>query len=246
MRSLHVLLPMGGLGSRFADAGYELPKPLVPVDGVPMFRKALSSLDGWEVPAVTTAVLRAEHEEEFGLATRIRDELPGARVVVIEELTRGAVETCLAAEPLMTGDRGLLVLDCDLWFRSEAYGALVRDVLGGERELAAGLLTFRSDLARYSYAELAGGRVVRTAEKVVISEHALAGAWFFGTEGTFLRAARALLERNLSAEMPEFYLSLLYNLILAEGGAVEAAEVEDYASFGTPEELERYRARENP
>ncbi len=33
---LNIVLPMAGRGSRFANAGYTLPKPLIPVHGVPM------------------------------------------------------------------------------------------------------------------------------------------------------------------------------------------------------------------
>ena len=35
---LNIVLPMAGRGSRFANAGYTLPKPLIPVHGVPMIK----------------------------------------------------------------------------------------------------------------------------------------------------------------------------------------------------------------
>jgi CTP:phosphocholine cytidylyltransferase-like protein len=34
------MVPMAGLGSRFADAGYAQPKPLIPVSGAPMVVQA--------------------------------------------------------------------------------------------------------------------------------------------------------------------------------------------------------------
>jgi dTDP-glucose pyrophosphorylase len=233
---------MAGLGSRFSEAGYATPKPLIPVDGQPMFLKALSSLDGWGLDVRLTVVLRRQHETEFGLATLIQQARPGVQVVIIEEMTRGAVETCLRAEGLMTGERGLLVMDCDLWFQSHPYRELVRGALEGREPLVGGLLTFPADSPRYSYALCEGERVVRTAEKQVISPWAITGAYFFATERHFLRVAHALMERNLSSEMREYYLSLLYNLLLAEGGEVRAARVERFASFGTPEELRAYEA----
>lgn len=242
-RPLHVLLPMAGLGSRFAQAGYTTPKPLIPVDGMAMFLKALSSLDGWEVETKVTTVLRREHEDAFGLGTLIQRALPRGRVVIIEHMTQGAVETCLKAEHLMTGERGLLVMDCDLWFRSEPYQRLVKASLEGRDDLSGGLLTFPSREPRYSYALREGERVVRTAEKKVISDSAIVGAYYFASEARFLRVAKALMERNLSQDMKEYYLSLLYNLLLVEGGTVKAASVEAYASFGTPEELGQYEQR---
>ncbi|HLL06551.1 MAG TPA: NTP transferase domain-containing protein [Myxococcaceae bacterium] len=244
LRPLHVLMPMAGLGSRFSEAGFTTPKPLIPVDGMPMFLKALSSLDGWDMERVFTVVLRRQHETEFQLGTLLQKHLPSCRVVLLENMTRGAVETCLAAEHLMEGSRGLLVMDCDLWFRSLTYRDLVRASLEDKDPLSGGLLTFEAKDARYSYAQLEGGRVVRTAEKQVISDSAITGAYYFATEQHFLRVAKALMARNLSSEMKEYYLSLLYNLLLAEGGQVKAARVESFASFGTPEELRRYEARQ--
>ncbi|WP_163867639.1 NTP transferase domain-containing protein [Myxococcus eversor] len=242
MRPLHVLLPMAGLGSRFASAGFTTPKPLIPVDGVPMVLKALSSLSDWGLEVVHTAVVRRPHEEEFQLATRLREAVPGLEVVMLEEMTRGAVETALAAAGRMTGERGLLVMDCDLWFDSPAYRDLVRGALqDDDAPLAGGLLTFPSQLPRYSYAQCEGARVTRTAEKVVISDSAIMGAYFFATERHFLTAGQHLMERPISEGMREYYLSLLYNLLLEAGGTVRAARVSRYASFGTPEELRQYQ-----
>lgn len=240
MRPLHVLLPMAGLGSRFSQAGFELPKPLIPVDGQPMVLKALSSLEGFGVPLQVTVVLRRVHEQEFQLASLLQKALPDSKIVIIDDMTRGAVETCLRAEPEMKGDRGLLVMDCDLWFRSPAYAELIRGTLSSEDGPAGALLNFEADAPRYSYAEREGFRVLRTAEKKVISKHAVVGAYFFSHERTFLDVAHQLMGRNLTGDVKEYYLSLLYNLLLERGDRIEARDVEAYASFGTPEELAAY------
>ena len=39
---LNIVIPMAGAGSRFADAGYEEPKPLIPVHGRPMIEVVIS------------------------------------------------------------------------------------------------------------------------------------------------------------------------------------------------------------
>lgn len=236
-RRLHILMPMGGLGARFASQGFHVPKPLIPVDGIPMFRKALSSFDGLSLAPAVTTIIRRELDETFALAARIKQAAPGAAVAVIERLTRGAVETCLAAADDIRDDDAVVVLDCDLWFESADYLALIGDVLAGRRALAAALLTFTAHDARYSFARLAGTRVIETAEKRAISSHAIAGAYFFSTGEIFLRAARELMSRPVEQE---YYLSYLYNIIIGQGGAVEAVHTSRYRSFGTPEELAAY------
>jgi FMN phosphatase YigB (HAD superfamily) len=44
-RKIHVVIPMAGLGSRFANAGYTLPKPLIPVNGKPMIQVVVENIN---------------------------------------------------------------------------------------------------------------------------------------------------------------------------------------------------------
>jgi CTP:phosphocholine cytidylyltransferase-like protein len=41
-------MPVGGLGERFTRARFSTPKPLIVVDGAPMFKRARASLDAPE------------------------------------------------------------------------------------------------------------------------------------------------------------------------------------------------------
>ena len=41
---MQIVVPMAGSGRRFSDAGYKLPKPLLPVAGVPMVVQAVRDL----------------------------------------------------------------------------------------------------------------------------------------------------------------------------------------------------------
>ena len=102
------------------------------------------------------------------------------------------------------------------------------------------LVSFESLEPRYSYAEIDKNMVVkRTAEKEVISKHALCGAYFFSSAKGFLRAAHRLLDEPVFTKR-EYYVSLLYNYLLANGEIVKLATMEEYYSYGTPEELKRY------
>ncbi len=233
-----VLMPMGGLGSRFRDAGWDTPKPLIEVDGRPMFLRALESFpDSWDADHVF--VIRKDQDDAYDLGAMIGDALPGARVAVLDHDTRGAVETCLLARDLVDCDVPLIVADCDIRFRSEAYARLAEQ--GGLDGLLA---SFRSCDPRYSFAELGeDGMVVRTAEKVAISDHALLGGYWFGTGERFFGLAERFLSEGLPEGLKEYYLSHLFNMLLADGGKVGLADVDSYDIWGTPEELEAYLER---
>jgi dTDP-glucose pyrophosphorylase len=243
MRDLHIILAMAGRGSRFANAGFTTPKPLIEVDGQAMFMKALSSLDAIKATKHYTIIMRTEHDAQYNLQEKIKGILPEANMVLTNEEPTGALRDAYRAMPHIKPGEGVIILDCDLWFHSQPYYDMVQDSLSDKSNIDGGLLTFEADSPKYSYAELDDNWMVkRTAEKVVISDRAITGAYYVATAETFDKASQELLAKPLTSEMPEYYVSHLFNVILGSGGKVKAAPVEQFASFGTPEELAEYEA----
>jgi dTDP-glucose pyrophosphorylase len=242
-RALHIVLPMAGRGSRFANAGFSTPKPLIKVDGTPMFLKALSSLDKIKADKKYTIIIRKEHVENYNLDKLLKKELPEANIVITNEEPTGAVVDALRSKKYLDEDDAVVVLDCDLYFQSKSYNKTVESALADNDDHSGGLLTFNADHPRYSYAKFGKDKVVtETAEKKVISNHAITGAYFFSHAKHFIHAAEELMKQPVSEKMPEYYLSLLYNILIDEGKKIKAATVDEYSSFGTPEELEAYNA----
>lgn len=242
MRPLHIIMPMAGEGSRFANAGWTTPKPLIELNGQPLFKHAISSVVDSDIPIKYSFIVRQEHIEKFRIDQGIRDFLPTSNIFSVLETTRGAVETCLMAESAIQDDDAVIVMDCDLEFRSSQFLQLIKSNLAKSvQEVNGGaLVSFESNLPRYSYAEVdEKGMVVRTAEKEVISNHALCGAYFFSSGRRFKQIAHQLLNES-EFKKPEYYVSLLYNYMLQEGERVYLATLDEYYSYGTPEELSKY------
>ena len=242
MRPLHIIMPMAGEGSRFLKEGFTTPKPLIQFKGKTLFQRAISSVEAIQAPKKYSFIVRQEHIEKYDIGNRIKKLIPEAHIFSVEKTTRGAVETCMLAKSAIDIQDSILIMDCDLEFRSKAYNEGITEILSKDiKDVNGGMLvSFRSCESRYSYAETNKDNIViRTAEKEVISNHALCGAYFFSKADSFLNAANALLhEANFSK--PEFYASLLYNYLLKNGETVKLAEMEEYYSYGTPEELRRY------
>lgn len=242
MRPLHIIMPMAGEGSRFLKEGWTTPKPLIELKGVPLFKRAIGSVSIIGAPMKYSFIVRKEHIDNYHIDEQIKTILPNANVFFVEKTTRGAVETCLIAEPAISEDDAITVMDCDLEFRSKGYIEGISQILRMPAEKANGgmLVSFESTEPRYSYAEVDDDMIVkRTAEKEVISNHALCGAYFFSTAKGFLNAAHRLLNEPVFTK-PEYYVSLLYNYLLADGETVRLSTMEEYYSYGTPEELKRY------
>lgn len=242
MRPLHIVMPMAGEGSRFLKEGWTTPKPLIKLKGTPLFQRAISSVRIEGVPMKYSFIVRQEHIDKYGIDKGIKALLPEANIFSVLKTTRGAVETCLMAESVIADDDAVIVMDCDLEFRSKNFIEIIKSILSQPVEEANGgaLVSFESNESRYSYAAVdKDGYVTRTAEKEVISNHALCGAYFFSTGRRFKQVAHQLLNEP-EFKKPEYYVSLLYNYLLADGEKVQLATMEEYYSYGTPEELKRY------
>jgi NDP-sugar pyrophosphorylase family protein len=235
MATLQVLMPMGGLGTRFRKVGITTPKPLIEVGGVPMFQRALRSFGPWTGGKSVTVVVREDNDREFDLARRVVDAEPAASIVLLDHDTRGAVETCLQARDRLDPDQPLVIMDCDIAFDSPEYFRVLERAVGA-RDVDGLLLSFRSTEPRYSFAEVDdGGLVVRTAEKQAISTDALMGVYSFTSARVFLEAADRLMARQIDAAMPEYYVSLVFNELIDSGRRVALVRG-DFYCFGTPEE----------
>ena len=242
MRPLHIIMPMAGEGSRFLKEGWTTPKPLIELKGVPLFKRAIGSVAVPGAPMKYSFIVRKEHIDHYHIDEQIKAILPDANVFFVEKTTRGAVETCLIAEPAIDAEDSIVVMDCDLEFRSRGYTQGIKSILEQPVETVDGglLVSFESQEPRYSYAEVDENMIVkRTAEKEVISNHALCGAYFFSSAKGFLHAAHRLLNEPVFTK-PEYYVSLLYNYLLGDGETVRLATMEEYYSYGTPEELKRH------
>ena len=65
------------------------------------------------------------------------------------------------------------------------------------------------------------------------------GAYFFTKGDNFLGAARELMSSDISDDMKEYYVSLIYNILIEKQRKIGLAKGKFYC-FGTPEELTQY------
>lgn len=242
MRPLHIIMPMAGEGSRFLKEGWTTPKPLIQLKGKCLFERAVGSVADVNAQKKYSFIVRQEHIDYQHIDTLLKEICPSANIFSVSQTTRGAVETCLKAESNIDHEDAILIMDCDLEFKSTGLTQFIRSVLEMPTESVNGgaLVSFESQDPRYSYAQVdTNNYVLRTAEKEVISNHALCGAYFFSTSHDFLSAAHRLLKEPVFSK-PEFYVSLLYNYLLQEKQMVRLFPLEEYYSYGTPDELKRY------
>jgi dTDP-glucose pyrophosphorylase len=235
-------MPMAGLGTRFKSKGYDLPKPLISVDGVPMFKKAVASLDSLDCPKEYSFVVRKEHVVDYEIDKIIKNHFAEPNIIVTNDPPIGAAVDCFRAKSTVLNEQAVVFMDCDLYFRSQTYDQTLKECLRNDANtpVAGAIVCFKSQDSRYSYARVDNGMVVETAEKRVISELAITGSYFFNSAQLIFKDLGEYISKQLEIGSKEYYLAPIYNRYIERGQKIKACLIDEYHSFGTPEELEIY------
>ncbi len=233
---LTVVIPMAGLGSRFAIAGYEKPKPFIDVGGKTMIERVMDNLG---VPGARFVLIaRREHLERESETVRALEARGDIAFAGIDLVTEGAACTVLTARALIDPDAALLIANCDqiVDFDCAAY---IADAVA--RGLDGSILTFRNAArdVKWSFARLGtSGLVEEVREKVAISDIATVGLYYFSAARKYFDAAIDMIARNDRVNN-EFYVCPVYNYAIANGDRIGIYDVAESAmhGIGTPEDL---------
>ena len=238
---LTIVVPMAGHGSRFSQAGYTDPKPLISVLGQPMIKLVIDNLTPSR-PHRFVFVCQRDHIEQYQLSEKLETWAPGCVTVALDGVTEGAACTVLAARQFIS-DGPLMIANSDQYVE-----ILIDDYLAAQGDGVDGLImTMTADDPKWSYAGLdAGGRVTRVVEKEVISDQATVGIYNFARGSDFIEGT----ERMIAAEKRvngEFYVAPVYNELIEAGARVEVYNIGPLGDLmhglGTPADLDAYLAR---
>jgi hypothetical protein len=208
-------------------------RPLFPLDGVPLLEAALTSRPWWRQGSLDARGLVFVIREVAGadeVRAFIERRFAGAQTVMLSHPSGGALMSALAATALLREPAAPLIVDLvDILYDGE----IDCHALFADPKTAGALPWFSSAEDCYSYLELDGDRVMRTAEKQVISRHASAGTYLFRDAATFLDAAAySLRHREALAWRGALYLCPAFNGLIAERRTVKAVEVADCRPVG--------------
>ena len=210
---LNIVLPIAGRGSRFVEAGYRLPKPLIPVHGVPMLELVVRNIRPRQEHRFIILALES-HLEDFAMRSAIDRIAPGCTVVPVRGVTQGAACTVLLARQFIDNDEPLMIANSDQW-----VDVNINDYLAemNRRRADALIMTMWADDPKWSYVRLDGeGWVDRVVEKEVISNEATVGIYNFRRGRDFVRAAERMIETNIRVNN-EFYVAPVFNEMIERG-----------------------------
>lgn len=238
------LIPLAGLGERFAREGFVLPKPLVEVNGLPMVVAATHEL---RAATRDVFVLRRDQPQASAVQEALRAAFPHATQVVLDGATDGQARTVslgvqLGQVPL---DRPLIVGTCDNGLR---FDATAHDVALAHADMLVWTMRGHPGAVlsphMYGWIDADGkGRVRGVSVKVPLAsparDPAIVGAFSFRRASDFVRASERLFARDGRVN-GELYMDSLIDDALALGLDVRIFDVAHYYGWGTPNDWRTY------
>jgi beta-phosphoglucomutase-like phosphatase (HAD superfamily)/dTDP-glucose pyrophosphorylase len=232
-KKINVLIPMAGEGSRFAAAGYGMPKPLIEVNGKSMINLVYDSIN---LDAHYIFVAKSEHIEMFNLEEHISSFCKDFSIVAQEGRLDGAALSSLLAKDLIDNDSHLVIAnsdqyiqwdsekDMDFWIRSGVDGSM---------------LTFEAEDDKWSYAEIKDYFVHHVHEKDVVGKEATCGIYYWKSGSDFVKYAERMIEKEIKTNN-EFYVAPVYNQAIQDGKIISYLRAGYMHGLGTPDDLQDY------
>jgi len=248
------ILPMAGKGSRFSMVGYELPKPLLPVNNNPMVIEAVNCLPQSKS---TIFVGLEEHYNTYPIEENIRKHINNVHIKLIKDTTDGQATTCII--PIknwnIDSNQPILISACDngVYYDVEKYDVLMKDT-----SIDVIVWSFNnhptSTLYPYMYAWLdvdENNNIKQVSVKKPFADkpnkycisasdkYCIIGTMFFRKSKYFVEGYDFIVKNHIKTNN-EYYVDNLLNYLIDSKLNVKIFNVDYYLCWGTPNDYKTF------
>ena len=234
---LRIVIPLAGRSRFLKEDQFQVPPPLIEIQGRPMIEWTVRNLDRIKRPKQYLFIVSSSDCRRFALDTVLRILPEGPTLVhALDAPTQGALCSALMLVDHIDDDEPLLIANGDQIFDID-LDTVIDEF--DERGLDFGTICFDSVHPRWSFVRLDDqGQIVEAAEKRPISRDAIAGFYYFRHGSDFVRAGQKAIERGVPVG-DAYFTSQAINEMILEGKrtGVRKIETTDYHSFYSRERI---------
>lgn len=252
---MQIVIPMSGFGERFRRAGYAVPKPLIDVDGKPIISHVIDLF-----PGETDFIFICNEDHLANPDYRMKEILitlcPTGKVIGIPAHKLGPIYAVRQIEHLLDPARPVIVNYCDFtcfWNWNHFKLFVANTACAGAIPAYKGFHPHTLGTTNYAYVKEFDGNqpnhIITWAKDIQekqpytnnrMEEFASSGTYYFASVKIMSEAFRQAMEQNLNVG-GEFYVSLAYKPMLAQGNKVAVYPLQHFMQWGTPEDLLEYK-----
>lgn len=248
---INLVIPMSGQGVRFQAAGFRQPKPLIPINGIPMIERVLASFPkNWKAWFVL-----AENHRSTELESTLRKLRPNGDITFIPQHKKGPGFAITGILDKLPSGEGIFVSYCDygkLWNAAEFERFVAQTQCDACITSYKGFHPHYLRPTMYAYSRLdKNDHVVEVREKGCFTENrenefASAGGYYFRCPEILAQSLEWQKQGELSLG-GEWYTSLTVQALLKNkpDADVRIFPIDKFFQWGTPEDLKDFEAWEN-
>lgn len=241
---MHVIIPMSGIGKRFIDAGYEYPKPLIEIDGKPIIEYVVGLFPG---ESKFTFICNETHLQTTHMRETLNRIAPQGEVVSIDPHKLGPVFAVSKIADRIDDDEEVIVNYCDFGTYWD-YDDFLKHTR--ERNADGAIPAYKRfhphmlGSTNYAFMRDENQWMLEIKEKEPFTdnrmeEYASNGTYYFKKGSYVKKYFNLLMEKDINLK-GEYYVSLIYNLLVEDGLKVSIYDVEHMLQWGTPQDVEEY------
>ena len=232
---INVVIPIAGTGSRYAEAGYDLPKPLIDIKGLTAVQRVVW---GAGIGGKLIYIVQAEHNREYGLSDLFLTFSGELETVVIEvdNPTEGPLSSVLVAKEHINNEDMLVIYDFEGIVNWEPNNFLID--AGEARNLDVSIAvstTKNSSGMRIQTRE--NGLVSAISEEIDEATEACAGVYYWRHGQDFVTDAESVINNNEQIN-GEFHVASVCAKAVEDKKRVGVYQVNDFVSLSDPNGLE--------
>jgi NDP-sugar pyrophosphorylase family protein len=234
---LNIVLPIAGRGSRFANVGFKLPKPLIEIHGVPMIEFVVKNIKP-KCDHKFIFVALEEHLNFLGMRETLNRIAPGCVIVPVNNVTQGAACTVLLAKEYINNSDQLMIANSDQWVDIDInnYLQMIND-----KSVDGLIMTMTDNDPKWSYIGISKENYVEVVvEKKVISNEATVGIYNFKKGSDFVNSAENMIENKIMVN-GEYYVAPVYNSLISDNFKIKYFNIGKVGNgmygLGIPEDL---------
>ena len=227
---INVIIPLGGLGKRFSEFGYKLPKPLVKLFFKPIIFWLLDNLkvnNNDNIYIICNKMLK-----NYRFDSEIKKKYPNYEIIYLDADTRGAAETIYLGTKNINNNLPTILLDGDTFYRIDLL-SIYR--MSKNKNM---IVCFKQsdDRPIYSYVGFDENQIInKIAEKNRITEFANTGAYAFSGLDMLKCYCKKIIDNDLKFG-GEFYMSRVISEMISDKKSFNAQVIgeSDFDVVGTP------------
>jgi NDP-sugar pyrophosphorylase family protein len=243
---MKIIIPMAGSGERFIEAGYKDPKPLIKIRGKRMIEYIVDMFDRENDEFIF--ICSVPHIWETDMSSVLEDIVRNHKILSIAPHKFGPVYSIIKSSSYIKNDEPVIVVYCDTPLNWN-YDKFKNYVKGIDGCLVSNVGFHPHSLSSTIWAHSKVdevNRVLEVKEKAYysndpLSEHASAGLYYFSRGEYITKYFNQLLDEKITYN-GEYYVTLVYNLLIKDGLKVYSYLADKVLAFGMPDEVRNYEA----